>query len=283
VKQSTNINLVIGKTTKSRKTSSKPRSEKQSSYQSSPNIITNISNPSAVPTNYQLPIYNQVAKPAPSPFLSNTPQYINVSEPLGKPNEKNEIPIVNKQVQIDPTPASGAVPAAFIPEEAPELIKTGGSIDYAQEAIYQKELNERARRRLDEMTSYKSNNPPEFYNNPPEPQEVEGEYLTEVQATPVRARKKYEYKPETVARRKAKKEQQQNVNPIEASVEPVSISPLEVDRNRSILEEVLSRNAQIAEASKQEQNTLLKEQKRKDTISRNKTRKIKEQIANSKK
>ena len=282
MKQNTNINLVIGKTTKSRSRNYKPKSQQQQSS-SSPNIITNITNPSAVPTNYQLPIYNQVAKPAPSPFLSNTPQYVNVAEPLGKPNEKNEIPIVTKPVPIDATQASGAVPASFIPEEAPALIKTGGSIDYAQEAIYQKEINERARRKLEEITSYKSNNnnnPPEFYN--PEPEEVEAGYITEAQAVPVRPRKKYTYKEETLARRKAKKDQQQNVNPLEAEVEPVSISPLEVKRNKSILEEVLSRNADMAEASKREQNALIQEQTKKYTISRNKTRKIREKLSGGK-
>ena len=228
MKQSTNVNVVINKPTrKPTKRKQTKQLDKESSFQSVPNIITNITNPASVPTNYQLPIYYQT-KQVPTPFLANTPEVVSVSQPVGSPNENNQIPVETKKVRIDSTQLSGAVPASFIPQEAPALIKTGGNFNLEEEVAFQKRINERAKKRLEEITTYT----PPVQNDSGSATEVQGEYFTEAEAIPVKPRRKYEYKPETIARRKAKKEeklqqQQQNVNPAEIEPEPQNINLLE--------------------------------------------------------
>jgi hypothetical protein len=249
VRQSTNVKVIVGNSRRrSRSRSSKPRSSTGYGYQSSPNIIS-ITNPSAVPTNYQLPIFNEYVKPQQSPFLSNTPAYANVQQPLGLPNINNEIPVINKKVPIDPTPASGAVPASFIPSEAPELVKAGGQIenvlDLTEEYSFQKGLNtlgKQVRGREGVL---------DFFDLP-----------IEVEATPVKPRKKYEFKPETLERRKTRKEQEQNVSPLKATIEPIFMNPLDVEPTKSILDSLAKDVSESQEGQKQLIN-LMKQQEAK--------------------
>jgi hypothetical protein len=243
-----NVKVVIGENYKPRQRRRVyPKSKsQQGNYQSMPTIITNITNPSAVPTNYQLPIYNQVANQPKSPFISNTPPLVNVAMPLGIPNKDNEIPVINKKVEVDPTPLSGAVPASFIPQEAPQLIKAGGAIELYQDREFVKDARNQAMK---------------IGANQYLPS-VEGEFITPVEAVAVKPRKPYEYKPETLERRQKQKEerqQQQNVNPLSATVEPAFISPLETEPNKTILQ-TLSNEADIAQQGQKEIINLMMKQ-----------------------
>jgi len=252
-----NVKVVIGENYKPRQRRRVyPKSKsQQGNYQSMPTIITNITNPSAVPTNYQLPIYNQVANQPKSPFISNTPPLVNVAMPLGIPNKDNEIPVINKKVEVDPTPLSGAVPASFIPSEAPSLVKVESDKPIAIDPILSGSVPERF---IPEKSSglIKSGGNIAFIPS------GEGEFITITEATAVKPRKKYEYKPETLERRQKQREerqQQQNVNPLSATVEPAFISPLETEPNKTILEN-LSNEAQIAQEGQKEIINLMKKQ-----------------------
>jgi hypothetical protein len=131
VKQETNIKINIGDKGKPKRKYVRRQHKKDgnSHPQYQPNIIT-ISNPPAVSTSHQLPIYYQ-QQPQPTPFLANTDPTIRVDEHVRKLGEapKTKIPIVYKDVPVDKTQLAGLVPASFIPQEAPELIKTGGAIE----------------------------------------------------------------------------------------------------------------------------------------------------------
>lgn len=252
-----NVKVVIGdnyKPRQRRRVYPKSKSQ-QRNYQSMPTIITNITNPSAVPTNYQLPIYNQVANQPKSPFISNSPPLVNVAEPLGKPNKDNEIPIITKKVEVDPTPLSGAVPASFIPTEAPSLVKVETDKPVAIDPILSGSFPERF---IPEKPSglIKSGGNIAFLPS------GEGEFITITDAFAVKPRKPYEYKQETLERRQKQREdkkQEQNVNPLSATVEPSFISPLETEPNKTILEN-LSKEAQVAEQGQKEIINLMKKQ-----------------------
>jgi len=185
VKQETNIKINIGDKGKGKRKYARrqPKKESQSQQSQQPSYNITISNPPAVSTIQQLPIYYQ-QKQEPSPFLANSEPTIQVPE--SQRQVGNQIPIKYKNIPVDPTQLSGQVPASFIPEEAPALVKTGG------------ELSSLTR----ELTTY----------TPPQSgAEVGGAYLTEVEAVAVKPRKKYEFKPETLARREERRRQREQM------------------------------------------------------------------------
>jgi hypothetical protein len=251
VKQETKININIGDKGKGKRKYVR-RQAKKESQQAQPNIIT-ISNPPAVSTTYQLPIYYQ-QKQEPTPFLANTEPTVQI--PVSHSPVKNQIPITYKNVPVDPTQLSGQVPASFIPEEAPALVKTGGDISSLRR----------------EFTTY---------TPPATDVEVGGAYLTEVEAVAVKPRKKYTYKPETIQRREALRKMREEAgiplqntppNP-ETSMQnlvPSGMSNTEF-LNKNIM--ALEKYSKEASSARQQQEGLIEEMKLKEATIKNKTMK----------
>lgn len=237
MKQETNIKINIGDKKQKRKYVRR-RPKKESQSQNQPNIIT-ITNPPAVSTIHTLPIYYQETpyKHQETPFLANTP----TTTP----------PVINQPVirgEVDRTQLSGQVPASFIPQEAPELIRTGGSV-------------------LDITRRY--------------PEVSGGAILTEVEAVAVRPRKQYTFKPETIARREQQRKNRedlgipsQNTPPSPeyslrlTDIVPTGMSNTEfLNKNRRALEEYSNK----AQQARVQQEGVLTEMRIREANVRNRT------------
>ena len=130
VKQETNVNIKIGdikpKRKYNRKQNKKTQNEQQQqsatpSFVFNPTILTQ--QPSMVPVTYNPPVYQSESKKASTVTTPNIVRMRELNENTKMKIEDIKSQKMNNQSNIDNTPFSGQVSAAFIPSEAPPLME----------------------------------------------------------------------------------------------------------------------------------------------------------------
>jgi len=130
VKQETNVNIKIGDIKPKRKYNRKQNSKKQNEQQQqsatpsfvfNPTILTQ--QPSMVPVTYNPPVYQSESKKASTVTTPNIVKMRELNENTKMKVEDIKSRKINNQSNIDNTPFSGQVSAAFIPSEAPPLME----------------------------------------------------------------------------------------------------------------------------------------------------------------